>query len=98
MKTKRALLTAAVAGLVGAGATLQANLAIAADKPVMMVQCWGANSCKQKGACATSHNECANKNACKGKSYLEMTKAECLKKKGKLKEPVEKSAPAQKSG
>lgn len=85
----KVLLSAAIAGIIGAGATAASStLALAKDKADgKKVHCYGVNSCKGESACNTSQNSCKGMNSCKGKGFLEMTKAECMKKKGKLEEP-----------
>jgi hypothetical protein len=79
-KTSQRLMSAAIAGMIGAGGlALQAANAHAGDAG-MKGHCVGANSCKGKSGCAqASQNECAGKNACKGKGFLEKTKAQCDK-------------------
>ena len=70
-KTKTALVSAAVAGiLLGSTITLtsckssdQGSAAAAMDKH----SCKGMNGCKGQGGCKTAANECAGKNACKSK-------------------------------
>jgi uncharacterized membrane protein len=79
---KGILIAAAAATLLASGA-IQAR---AEDKAGGdNVKCVGINECKGHGACATSAgNSCAGKNACKGKGMLEVPKAECQKKGGKI--------------
>ena len=45
-------------------------------------KCFGANSCKGKGACGGKDHACAGKNSCKGKGWIKMTESKCKKKKG----------------
>ncbi len=91
MNKDRALLGAAVAGMIGASFTLGmggAGRALADDaapaaKPAKgSVHCFGVNSCGGKGACATASNDCSGKNSCKGKGWMAMSKKECKAKGG----------------
>ena len=78
---KKALLVAAVAGLV------MAQHAVAGDDakpaPSAKVKCHGVNSCKGTGACAGAGHSCAGKNACKGQGFTETTPEDCAAKGGK---------------
>ena len=79
------LLSAAVAGMLGAAGT-SVHTAFAADKMDAKGKCIGANSCSGKSNCAQAgKNDCAGKNGCEGKGFLEMSKAECdaMKAQGK---------------
>jgi hypothetical protein len=88
MKTKtyttQFLISAAVAGIIGAGALGSLSSARAEEGTTEAKgHCMGANGCKGQGGCAqakTAHakaNECAGKNGCKGKGFIETTKADC---------------------
>ena len=83
MISKKTMLTAAIAGLtiasVGMTMDAQANKHEKAEKG----ECHGVNSCKGKGECGGAGHSCAGENTCKGKGWVKMTKAECMKKKGK---------------
>ena len=48
------------------------------------VACFGVNACKGQGACKTASNACKGQNACKGKGFIELTKADCKAKGGKI--------------
>lgn len=92
MKSTRSqlLLSAAVAGMIGAGAiVLATDSSLAASKSKeTQVKCYGLNSCKGKGSCAIAGlNTCKGHNSCKGKGFSMMTKAQCMAKKGKLEPP-----------
>jgi hypothetical protein len=73
MKPSKALMTAAIAGILSVGAMSTAHAATAKG------ECMGANSCKGKSGCKTAANECKGQNTCKGKGFTEMTKAKCDK-------------------
>jgi hypothetical protein len=79
--TSKALMTAAVAGILTAStATIAAPAHTADADAAKNGHCVGANSCKGKGACKqASQNDCKGKNGCKGKGFVEMTKTECDK-------------------
>lgn len=80
-RTSKALLTAAVVGLLAMGAL--GGTAQAADEKGEKVKCYGANQCKGQGACGGPGHSCAGKNACKGQGYVETdTKEACLKLEG----------------
>jgi hypothetical protein len=77
------LLSAAAAGILGAGALAgckgngksgdEAKAGVAAEKHA----CKGLNTCKGKGGCATGDAGCAGKNSCKGKGGCATVKHEC---------------------
>lgn len=46
------------------------------------VHCYGLNSCKGTGDCATTSHECKGMNECKGHGFKAMTAADCLGKNG----------------
>jgi len=48
------------------------------------VMCSGINSCKGQSTCKTAHNACKGQNACKGKGVIQTSKANCVKKGGKV--------------
>ena len=70
MKTDR-LLSAAVVGLLGLGAS---SIGFADEAPAEAAkwnnECWGANACKGKTECHTSSNECKGENSCKSKGWV----------------------------
>jgi uncharacterized membrane protein len=79
--SKGILIAAAAATLLASGA-VQAR---AEDKAGGdNVKCVGINDCKGHGSCAGAGNSCAGKNDCKGKGVVEVPKAECQKKGGKI--------------
>ena len=79
--SKGILIAAAAATLLASGAVrARAEEKAGGDN----VKCVGINECKGHGACAGAGNSCAGKNDCKGKGMLEVPKAECQKKGGKI--------------
>ncbi len=86
--TTQWLITAAVAGMIGAGVTIATPGRVLADGTAKdaMVKCYGVNDCKGKSACATSSNDCKGENSCQGKGMLMMSKKECQDKGGMLEE------------
>jgi hypothetical protein len=88
-KTNKALLGAAVAGILGA----ISNAGFAADKPKNAmtkaedVQCSGVNACKGKSACAAANSGCAGMNGCKGQGWVKVSKEACDQLGGKVTEP-----------
>lgn len=82
VKTRGALIAAAVAGLVGCASGGTPQPSTAAQATGAPVQCAGINSCKGKGACSGNDNACKSMNACKGKGYVEVASAADCKKQG----------------
>ena len=86
-QTEKALLSAAVAGILGALAT---GTSIAADKMEKKaakaddVQCSGVNACKGKSSCATANSGCAGQNSCKGQGWVKVSKEACDQLGGKV--------------
>lgn len=76
---KGAIIAAAVGTLFLGGQAMAAE----EGKSETEVKCYGVNSCKGQGQCATATHDCAGKNACKGKGWIKMSRAECEKKGGK---------------
>jgi hypothetical protein len=78
-------------GLAGAAALLAiatlgiANPSHAADKE-QPGRCYGVNSCKGEGACATTKNDCKGHNQCKGQGVVLKTPTECKALGGTLTE------------
>ena len=78
-------------GLAGAAALLAiaalgiANPSHAADKE-QPGRCYGVNSCKGEGACATAKNDCKGHNQCKGQGVVLKTPTECKALGGTLTE------------
>ena len=82
-KTQRAVVTAAVVGLLAAVGASVASAeheqgAAKGDK----APCYGINKCKGAGSCGGAGHSCAGMNACKGQGYLELDKDTCLKIEG----------------
>jgi uncharacterized membrane protein len=50
-------------------------------------RCYGVNSCKGQGLCATAKNDCKGLNTCKGKGVVVKPASECLGLGGTLTEP-----------
>lgn len=48
------------------------------------VNCMGINECKGQSQCHTASHGCAGQNACKGKGWIQVTRAECDEKGGKV--------------
>jgi len=46
------------------------------------VHCYGVNSCKGQGDCATTAHECKGMNECKGHAFKALKAGECLSKGG----------------
>jgi hypothetical protein len=76
MRTKGALIAAAVAGLLTTAAPLVASAKDA------KVHCQGVNSCKGKSGCKSADNSCKGQNGCKGKGWVEMSEKQCKDKGG----------------
>lgn len=73
---KKALLGAAVAGIMGAA--FASSPASAKDKKGDgNVPCWGVNKCGGHAHSCTSKGSCAGKNSCKGQGWLAMPKDSC---------------------
>ena len=93
-QSRRALLGAAVAGILG-GIALQAR----ADEPIpaaklkkmKVVACYGINSCAQHGSCSGAHNGCAAQNSCRGQGWLPVPKESCLAIPGGSLTPLKKA-------
>ena len=93
MKTNaQLLLSAAVAGIVGAGIVAGSPGQVRADTsdPDTAVKCYGINTCKGKGSCAIlGFNTCKQQNSCKGKGFvIKKDEAACLAAKGSLVPPT----------
>jgi hypothetical protein len=79
-KTSGAVFAAAAATLLIAGVVGAPRTAEAAAK----VQCLGVNSCKGTSACKSGDHACKGQNSCKGQGFLELSKAQCKAKGGKI--------------
>ena len=78
-KSKRALVSLALAGLVaGSAAAWLTQQAQAADE----APCYGINKCKGTGECGGKGHGCAGKNECAGQGYIKMSSEKCLKIQG----------------
>ncbi len=78
-KSKRALVSLALAGLVaGLAAAWPTQPARAADD----APCYGINKCKGTGECGGKGHGCAGKNECAGQGYIKMSSEKCLKIQG----------------
>ena len=82
-KSGTALAAAAFALAISGGTIATTAPAQAADGKV---QCMGVNACKGQSACKTASSQCKGLNSCKGHGFLELTKAECDEKGGKVNE------------
>ena len=82
-KTQRAVVTAAVVGLLAAAGAVVASAVEpdmgAAGGASGKVHCYGINKCKGTGSCGGKGHSCAGMNACKGQGYLDVEKDTCLK-------------------
>ena len=78
------LLASAAAGLILSGAIVARAEEKAGGE---LVHCAGVNACKGQGQCASAENACQGMNACKGRAWVEMSKADCEKKSGKIVAP-----------
>ncbi len=74
----RILAAAAVAGLALGSVSAHEGEDHSKDKG----KCFGINSCKGRGQCATKEHTCAGQNSCKGKGWIKLTKEACEKKGG----------------
>lgn len=78
MTKTNVLMSAAIAGLVGAAL---ASNAMAADKEttkkVSVEKCYGINACKGHGKCGGEGHACAGQNSCKGQGWIEVIKGTC---------------------
>jgi hypothetical protein len=80
-KTSGTVLAATAAALLFAGVV---NTSRPAEAGAKTVHCLGVNSCKGTSACKTGSSACKGQNACKGQGFLELTKADCKAKGGKI--------------
>ena len=75
----RALLTAAVLGLLAVGVTANAEEAAKADEKLA---CYGINKCKGTGDCSGQGHQCSGQNACKSQGHINLPKDVCLRIEG----------------
>ena len=78
-KTQRAVVAAAIAGLLAAAGAVVASAEQEAGMAGGKAPCYGINKCKGTGSCGGKGHSCAGMNACKGQGYLELEKDTCLK-------------------
>ncbi len=91
-KTNKALLAAAVAGLLNAMSTGFVSAADKANDAPKDVECMGVNACKGKSSCHTATHSCGGANACKGKGWVKVSKEVCDQLGGTVQgEPKKKS-------
>src|ERR1700753_1098899 len=83
--TSQILMTAAIAGILGASAGVPTAMA-RTDEAGSKGRCMGANSCKGTSACKTAKNECSGQNGCKSQGFLEMSKEDCMKARKQAKD------------
>ena len=76
------MIAAAVATLLASG-TLRAAEGTEV-KAASGIHCWGINGCKGQGGCNSKSNTCKGMNTCKGKGWMEVSRAECKEKHGKV--------------
>lgn len=73
---KKALLGAAVAGIIGA-ALVPSSASAKGKTADDNVPCWGVNKCAGHAHSCTGKGSCAGKNTCKGQGWLPMPKDSC---------------------
>ena len=84
-KTQRAVVTAAMIGLLAAVGGATASAEAGSDHGAgsgEKAHCYGINKCQGTGACGGEGRSCAGTNGCKGQGYLELEKDTCLKIEG----------------
>jgi uncharacterized membrane protein len=83
-KSRLSFATAAALIALGSASIVSPAHAAGAEQPG---RCYGVNSCKGQGLCATAKNDCKGLNSCKGKGVVVKTASECLGEGGTLTEP-----------
>jgi len=78
VKSHRALLSAAVAGLVAAVGSLWVGPSAQAQEGET-VHCYGINKCKGSGDCGGKGHACAGQNGCQGQAFLDLAEDDCLR-------------------
>ena len=78
-KTQRAVVTAAVVGLLAAAGAAVVSAEQQAGATGGKTPCYGINKCKGACSCGGKGHSCAGMNACKGQGYLMLEKDTCLK-------------------
>ena len=86
-RMNKALLGAAVAGIMGA-AMMAAPASAKQRKAAKNVKCYGVNKCAGHGSCGGKGHQCAGKNSCKGQGWLPMPKKSCENIEGGSLTPV----------
>jgi len=80
---KSLLFTAALAGLLASSTNCKDAKSNVSSTPTDG-KCYGVNTCKATGECATKEHGCGGMNSCKGKGWLKLTEAACKEKSGKF--------------
>ena len=81
--SKKALLTASVAGLIALGSVAAQAIATAEGEMAPgPVPCYGINACKGMGDCGGKGYSCSGKNACKGQGFIKLPADTCAKIQG----------------
>lgn len=83
--TSKALLGAAVAGILSAGFASADPIPAEKLKCTELVPCYGVNACKAHGSCSSATHGCQGQNSCKGTGWLPMPKDSCTAIEGSLK-------------
>jgi uncharacterized membrane protein len=82
---KGTLIAGAVAALFGCAGSNQQHAAAPVSEGGEGVKCFGVNSCKGQGTCATADHSCGKHTPCKGQGWLPLdSAAECTAKGGKV--------------
>ncbi len=92
-KRNKALLAAAVAGILSAALSAQAGekgKMKMKEKADANVPCYGVNKCGGTGKCGGEGHSCAGTNSCKGQGWLPMPKDSCLAIEGGSLTPLKK--------
>ena len=79
-KTSGSVLAATAAAFILSGPVTT----ITAKAAGTTVHCFGVNSCKGQSACKSGNHGCKGQNSCKGQGYVDLSKADCAAKKGKI--------------
>lgn len=85
--TMKSRLSLAAAAAMIALSSASFAVSAGADEKEQPGRCYGVNSCKGTGLCATAKSDCKGLNSCKGQGVIVKTKTECLKAGGTLTEP-----------
>lgn len=79
---KKALLGAALTGMLAAAGGASANQPDGMKPREGAVECSGVNACKGQGECGGKNHGCAGQNECKGKGWISLSPKECEAKGG----------------